>query len=140
MSADSVAVIDTNVLVSGFLSSLGPPGRIVDWLRTGVVQAGLDDRILAEYGDVLHRPELGLPPREVAVVLNAVTAHACWARALPRHAVRGRLPDPDDAPFVECASALGCALVTGNVRHYPAVVTKGIVVVTPREFVERLSA
>jgi uncharacterized protein len=140
VSGYSVAVIDTNVLVSGFLSALGPPGRIVEWLRTGVVHAGLDDRILAEYGDVLHRPELALPPREVDVVLKAIADHACWARVLPQHAIRIGLPDPDDTPFAECASALGCTLVTGNVRHYPAAARKGIVVVTPREFVERLTA
>ena len=33
------AVIDTNVLVSGVLSSAGPPGRIVEWLRSGVLRA-----------------------------------------------------------------------------------------------------
>ncbi|MBN2449470.1 MAG: PIN domain-containing protein [Lentisphaeria bacterium] len=138
MSASAIAVVDTNVLVSGFPSSPGPPGRIVEWLRTGVVQAGLDDRILAEYGDVLHRPELALPAREVDVVLDAIVGHACWARVLPEHALRGGLPDPDDAPFVECALALGCTLVTGNVRHYPAAAVKEIVVLTPRAFVEGL--
>ncbi|MBN2450989.1 MAG: hypothetical protein JXR77_11405 [Lentisphaeria bacterium] len=56
----------------------------------------------------------------------------------PEHAVRGGLPDPDDAPFVECALALGCTLVTGNVRHYPAAAGKDIVVLTPRVFVEGL--
>ena len=119
---------------------VGPPGRIAEWLRTGVVQAGLDDRILTEYGEVLHRRELALPSREVDVVLEAIADHACWARVLPEHAVYGGLPDLADAPFVECASALGCPLVTGNVRHYPAAVLGGLRVLTPREFVEGLSA
>lgn len=138
MSGNAVAVVDTNVLVSGFLSPLGPPGRIVEWLRTGVVQAGLDDRILAEYSDVLHRPELALPAREVDLVLGAIAEHACWARGLPCHAIHGGLPDPDDTPFAECARALGCVLVTGNVRHFPAAAVGGLAVVTPREFVTRL--
>jgi predicted nucleic acid-binding protein len=140
VSGHSVAVVDTNVLVAGFLSSLGPPGRIVEWLRTGVVQAGLDDRILAEYSEVLHRPELALPAREVDIVLSAIAGHAAWARVLPQHVLRSGLPDLDDIPFAECASALGCALVTGNARHYPAAAVKGIVVVSPREFVESLGA
>ena len=140
MSTPAVAVVDTNVLVSGFLCSSGPPGRLVDWLRIGVVRAGLDDRILAEYGDVLHRPELRLPPREVDLVLRAIAERACWAQVLPRHVAGAALPDPDDAPFLECAAALECVLVTGNVRHYPAACAAGVVVVTPREFVGRLSA
>ena len=35
------AVFDTNVVVSGFLSPSGPPGRIVEWLRNGCWMTGL---------------------------------------------------------------------------------------------------
>ena len=52
-------VLDTNVLVSGMMRAGGPPGRIVDHLRSGELQIVLDDRILGEYADVLRRPELG---------------------------------------------------------------------------------
>ncbi len=48
-------VLDTNVLISGILKPSGPPGRIVDLLRSGVLQLVVDDRILAEYTDVLRR-------------------------------------------------------------------------------------
>jgi len=137
MSGPQAAVFDTNVLVSGFLSPLGPPGRITEWLRTGTVRASLDDRILAEYEDVLHRPRLGLPAHEVDVVLRAIAGHACWARVLPQHTVRA-LPDPDDAPFAECAFALGIGLVTGNARHYPSAALSGLTVLSPRQFVERI--
>jgi len=41
-------VLDTNVLISGMLNPSGPPGRIVDFLRTEVLQLAVDDRILAE--------------------------------------------------------------------------------------------
>jgi len=138
MSDQPLAVFDTNVLVSGFISASGPPGRIVEWLRTTVIHAGMDDRILAEYDEVLYRPELALPPREVDIVLKAIVGHACWARTRPEHAVCGDLPDPDDGPFVECAAALTCELVTGNTRHYPPGTVGNVVVITPRQFVQRL--
>ena len=48
-------VIDTNVLISGMLNPSGPPGKIVDLLRSGALQAVVDDRILSEYADVLRR-------------------------------------------------------------------------------------
>ena len=48
-------VLDTNVLLSGMLKPSGPPGRIIDLLRTDVLELVVDDRILAEYVDVLRR-------------------------------------------------------------------------------------
>ena len=37
-------VLDTNVLISGMLNPSGPPGRIVDFMRTGVLQIVVDER------------------------------------------------------------------------------------------------
>jgi putative PIN family toxin of toxin-antitoxin system len=133
MTAGRLAVFDTNVLVSGFLSPAGPPGRIVEWLRTGAIQAALDDRILAEYEEVLHRPELSLPAAEVDLVLHVISRAAVWAD-IPPEKTLAHLPDPDDAPFAECALALDCPLVTGNKRHFPASAIRGLPLLTPAEF------
>lgn len=133
--APGVAVFDTNVLVSGFLSPHGAPGRIVEWLRSGAVRAGLDDRIIAEYEEVLTRPEFDLPRHEVAIVLRRIQSQAAFAVVSPTHLVRG-LPDADDAPFAECALALECRLVSGNTRHFPAAAVGHLSVVTPRQFVD----
>ena len=112
------AVFDTNVVVSGFLSPAGSPGRIVEWLRNGSVQAVLDDRIMAEYAEVLARPVFRLPFTEVELVLAAIRARSFRVEAATAHMVRG-LPDPDDAPFLECSLAASVPLVTGNIRHFP---------------------
>lgn len=127
------AVFDTNVIVSGFLSPHGPPGRIVEWLRQGTVRAVVEDRIVGEYRSVLGRPELGLPVTEVAIVLEEILSRAVWAK-VPPGCVPGALPDPDDLPFAECAVAAGCPLVTGNLRHFPAKAI-GVVVFSPAQFV-----
>jgi predicted nucleic acid-binding protein len=126
------AVVDTNVLVAGFLSAAGPPGRIVDWLRGGTVIAVVDDRILAEYVEVLARPVFGLPPTDVADVLAAIRSHAVWADVGPDDMVR--LPAPDDAAFAECALVEAVPLVTGNLRHFPKQTCRGLRVMTPAEF------
>jgi len=128
------AVFDTNVVVSGFLSPAGAPGRIVEWLRNGAVQAVLDDRIMAEYVEVLARPVFHLPAAEVELVLTAIRARSYWVETAPAHAVRG-LPDPDDAPFLECALAASVPLVTGNLRHFPKSAAPNVVVITPAQFV-----
>ena len=131
------AVFDTNVVVSGFLSPAGPPGRIVEWLRNGSVQAVLDDRITAEYSEVLTRPLFGLPASEVKLVLAAIRTRAFWVEAVAAHKVKG-LPDPDDAPFLECARSANVPLVTGNIRHFPKSIAGDVVVLTPAQFVAML--
>lgn len=131
------AVFDTNVIVSGFLSPAGPPGRIVEWLRSGAVQAVLDDRIAAEYAEVLARPVFQLPAVEVDIVLAAIRARAFWAEAAAGQSA-GSLPDPDDAPFLECAGTAGVPLVTGNLRHFPKSGAGKVPVLTPAQFVASL--
>ncbi|MGE3310517.1 MAG: putative toxin-antitoxin system toxin component, PIN family [Limisphaerales bacterium] len=128
------AVFDTNVIVSGFLSPTGPPGRIVEWLRSEAVQAVLDDRIAAEYLEVLLRPAFGLPPTEVTLVLARIGNQAFRIEASPEVAAMD-LPDPDDLPFLECARAAGVPLVTGNQRHFPKRFAGTTPILTPAQFV-----
>jgi predicted nucleic acid-binding protein len=40
----------------------------------------------------------------------------------------------DDAPFLEVAISGEACLVTGNTRHYPKALRKGVCVMTPDEF------
>jgi predicted nucleic acid-binding protein len=128
------AVFDTNVVVSGFLSPVRPPGRIVEWLRNGGVQAVLDDRIMAEYAEVLARPVFRLPAAEVELVLTVIRARSFWVEAAAQHLAHN-LPDPNDAPFLECARMADVPLVTGNIRHFPRIAAKGVTVITPAQFV-----
>jgi predicted nucleic acid-binding protein len=125
-------VFDTNVLVSGFLSPHGPPGRIVEGLRAGVFQAVLDDRIFHEYAEVLARPAFGLPLNEVEIVLDAIRAQAFHIDSF--QVVRG-LPDVDDAPFLECAQAAEVPIVTGNGRHFPKSICGEVKILTPAQFI-----
>lgn len=109
-------VLDTNVLVSGLLSPGGPPGRILDLVTSGRVLLLFDDRILAEYRDVLARPRLRIPPVEAAGILDLIERDGLLTVAAP---LAAELPDPDDLPFLEVAVAGQVdALVTGNVRHF----------------------
>ena len=133
----SRAVFDTNVVVAGFLSPTGPPGRLVEWLRGGRVQAVMDDRIAAEYVEIVFRPKFGLPRIEVELVLGAIEAGACWIESGIEHWASD-LPDPDDAPFIECARAAGVPLVTGDARHFPKSLVRGVSVLTPLRFLQAL--
>ncbi len=131
----NTAVFDTNVIVSGFLSPHGPPGRIVDWLRKGAAIAILDDRIIDEHREALGRAVFGIPLREAQIVLQSIQRHGLWVTA-SAGVIAGGLPDPDHAPFLECAHVAGAPLVTGNVRHYPKAVAGTVPVLTPAEYIK----
>lgn len=111
-------VLDTNVLVAGLLNPHGPPGRLVDLIVAGEVRVAYDDRLLAEYREVLTRPKLPFDPDDVQELLRNLTSDGLPVVARPSGAA---LPDPDDLPFLEVATAARAdALVTGNLRHFPS--------------------
>jgi uncharacterized protein len=131
------AVFDTNVIAFGFLSPDGPPGRIVEWLRAGTIRAVLDDRIAAEYAEVLARPRFGLPAREVRLALAAIGDAAFRIEAGAEH-LAPDLSDRSDVPFLECVMTAGVPLVTGNLRHDPRSAAREVSVVTPSRYVAAL--
>ena len=51
-------VLDTNVVVSGLLVAGGFPGRLLDAVMTARLRLSCDDRVEAEYREVLARPRL----------------------------------------------------------------------------------
>lgn len=125
-------VLDTNVLVSGLLNPRGAPGRIVDLLLTGEVQILYDDRILAEYSEVLRRPRFGFEERDVRRVLDYLTFSGEAVTGLP---LSVEAPDEDDLPFAEVAvSGRADALVTGNPGHFAFV--EDLPVMLPVAFLE----
>lgn len=111
-------VIDTNVLVSSFLSRnpASPTVRIVDAVVDGRLMPVHSRDIMDEYRDVLGRGCLGIDPvrvdalvgRIAEVGLEVAPSDSDWD-----------FPDPDDKVFHCTALAAGAYLVTGNARHFP---------------------
>jgi putative PIN family toxin of toxin-antitoxin system len=131
-------VLDTNVLVSGLHNPDGAPGRIVDLVMGGKVQLLYDDRILGEYLDVLARPELDIEPSLAQAVVGYIRLAGERVTALPLPA--DTLPDPDDLPFAEVAvSGAADALVTGNAKHFAKWKEQGNSILSPAQFLERLT-
>jgi uncharacterized protein len=129
-----LVVLDTNLLVSALLSPFGPPARMLDLALSGEIRLAYDDRVMAEYREVLARPKFGFAPEDVADLLAFLEADGepVTARPLPRE-----LPDADDLPFLEVAAETEAILVTGNTAHYPASVRGTVVVLTPAEYLGR---
>jgi putative PIN family toxin of toxin-antitoxin system len=125
-------VIDTNVLVSAALKPEGLQRTIFLLAITKPCRLYVSIPVLAEYGDVLARPELkirrGLRQQLLQLIGNR-SQTVVPARSL------GVTSDPDDNIFVECADAARADyLITGNRKHFPAF-WKSTKIITPREFV-----
>lgn len=127
-------VLDTNVLVAGLLSAAGPPGWILEAVVKGELELAFDMAIREEYEDVLRRAEFQFPANRIDDLLAVVDRFGLLVTAAPPGSTP--LPDSNDEPFLAVAAATGSVLVTGNVRHYPARSRGGVLVQTPREFME----
>ncbi len=127
-------VVDTNVLVSGLLSPEGPPGKIVDMIGSGKLEVCHNSRILAEYREVLIRPEFDISVSLVASLLDQIRTNGESANTQP---LSQPLLDPSDEAFLEAAISGGAdCLITGNLKHFPASCRHGMRVLSPREFLE----
>ena len=113
-------VVDTNVLVSGLIRAEGSPGRIVDLTRAGEVTLVVDDRILAEYRDVLRRTDLlkYFSPQDGEAIIDFIE-HDSYRTAA--RVIIHDLPDVGDIPSLEAALAEEVPWVTGNLKHFPEV-------------------
>jgi uncharacterized protein len=129
-------VLDTNVVVSGLLRAHGHPGRLLDALLDGRLRLAFDDRIEAEYREVLARPRLHISPMLREAFLGVLTSQET---VRPRPWTGKALPDPDDLPFLEVVlHTAEQVLVTGNLKHFPSAVRGSVRVRSPREAWEAL--
>lgn len=128
-------VLDTNVLVSGLINGYGPPGKIIDLIRTGLILPVVDDQILDEYDAVLRRPRLQqwISPDDVEPIMEFLRKEGVYRVA---NRFYPGLPDPDDAMFAELASTENVPLITGNTRHFPPDLCPTVQVYSPQEFLE----
>lgn len=132
----TLAVVDTNVLVSALLKPRSLPARVAQALRHGTLVPVVCRGIVDEYRAVLVRPKLRLPTSDVQELLGLIEQQAVWVH-IGADAGLLRLPDRDDWPFIASALAAGCPVVTGNARHFPA--RLGVQVNTVRELIDKLA-
>ena len=128
-------VVDTNVLISGVFFS-GPPCEILQAWREQLVRLVVSPEMLEEY-------------RHVAVELAdrfAGVDPTPWLELVAARAERVEAPpldqqvcsDPDDDKFLACAIASAARfIVTGDRALLRVSGFGGVLVVTPRQFVEQ---
>jgi putative PIN family toxin of toxin-antitoxin system len=112
------AVIDTNVLVSALMREGTPPAEVLDDVVKGTLAVLYDQRILDEYREVLARSRFAFEPSKAETLLCFIVS---TGELIPDALFAVQLPDPDDQPFADVASAGGAdVLITGNAKDFPA--------------------
>jgi putative PIN family toxin of toxin-antitoxin system len=126
------AVIDTNVVVSGMISSNpdAPTVGVLDCLGNKTITPLYCEEIFEEYESVLSREKFRLPKEKVEKFIKMMKSDGISSNRRPS---KEYFPDPKDIVFYEVAlSKEDSFLVTGNNKHFPKV----DFVVTPAEMME----
>ncbi len=125
-------IVDTNVVVSAALKPDGLQRTVILLAITKPARLYVSAAILAEYRDVLSRPEIQIRKGLRHQLLQIIKRHARCVTPARRLQVTS---DPGDNMFLECADAARADyLVTGNMRHFPRF-WKKTKIITSREFV-----
>ena len=125
-------VLDTNVLVSAALKPDGLQRTVLLLAMTKPARLYVTKAILAEYREVLARPEFKIRRGLQQQLLQLIKNHAQFAA--PERMLQVA-KDPNDNKFVECADAARADyLITGNQRHFPKF-WKQTKIITSREFI-----
>ncbi len=130
-------VLDTRVFVSGVFFG-GTPGSLLEAWRNGRAEVVLSREIIEEYVQVgeglaacFQRVDLG-PALELLAVSTTLVDPTQFPEPVSR--------DPDDDKFPACALAAGADCVIRGDRDLLDVPRYyGIVVMSPRDFLERLA-
>ncbi len=133
----SLVVIDTNVIVSALLSKHSDAStvQVINTLLDNKITPIVNDEILAEYSNVLHRNKFHFPESTIQATLHFFQKYGIYADRLTTNEL---LPDPKDLVFYEVCMAKreeDSMLVTGNMKHFPA----KPFIVTPNELLEIIS-
>ena len=128
------AVIDTNVIVSAFITKnlKAATSKVLEAVMQSKLTPIYNDQILKEYSEVLHRKKFGIPEHLIKWVLDKIITIGVRGERMISDEF---FPDPKDVVFYEVAlSKEDAYLVTGNTKHFP----KKPIVVTPAEMLEIL--
>lgn len=140
MSAELVAVVDTNVFISGLLSPLGPPRKVLERFRNGSFTLAISPVLLGELVEVATRPMLRrqIPLHALQELIDGVRDHARVIH--PRTVLHGVTVDPDDDQLFACALAAGASVIVSGDPDVLAVgaAISGVETLAPAAFLARL--
>lgn len=131
------AVLDTNVLISAFVFPGDTPEAVYRLALEGRLEIGTSRPLLAEFGRVLEQ-KLGWDPDRVEAAVAQMTRVGMVLE--PSEAVQVIAADPADDRVLEAGRAYGADVIVSGDRHLlDLAVWSGIDIVSPADFIARLS-
>jgi predicted nucleic acid-binding protein len=126
-------VVDTNVLIAAFRSSLGASYRLLQTIEHRSWQPVISPALALEYEAVLKRSvgEFGMSLGDIDDFIEYLFNRARLVQIYFRW--RPMLPDPDDDRILEVAVRTGSPIVTFNVRDFRGSESLGIRTMSPGE-------
>lgn len=131
------AVIDTNVVISSFLSPKGIRAKIIKAWQDQQFELVISEDIMAEYEKALNYPEVSsrhkMNSDQVSRVINNLRSFATVIK--PKKKLAVIKDDPEDDKFLECASEAGAEYIISADPHLLSLeYYKGIQILSPSEF------
>ena len=126
-------VLDTNVIISAAISPYGNPAKIVSMALDKIVQIYFSAEILAEYEDVLSRPEFNFSSEKQNTFLFGLKNSGILIKPSISDAL---IPDEDDRVFYDTATESGAILITGNTKHFPS----ESFIMTPSDYLDSIAS
>ena len=136
-----IAVLDTNVLVSGFPAQRGVPAALIGFWRQGLYHLVVSDAILSELTETWRAPywQARYSPMEAADAIALLRADAIVV-PLTAH-VAGVATHPEDDLILATAVSSGAGyLVTGDRRLRTIGAYADVAILSPREFFSLLAS
>ena len=111
-------VLDTNVIVSAFLSPEGKPAAILRMVLHDDLEICVNTAIIVEYEQVLSRLKFAerislASIRRFFEILYEIGTKVDFIPSI------NDLPDEADRKFYDTAKTADATLITGNKKHYP---------------------
>lgn len=133
-----IIVLDTNVLISALLSSVGPPAQILEQWEAGVFNVATSGALLDELRRVLGyervQKYLEMTPKEINKLLRGWSSTAFFVD--PELELDVVEDDPDDNRVLECAVAAEANyIISGDDHLLDLGEYQGIEVLPPAGFV-----
>ena len=133
-------VLDTNVLISAVIAS-GHSAAILNAVRNGEFQIVTSAHLLEEFSDVISRRRIARKypkaAQEAEALLDFLRAFAIIVRGIP--GAEQVSPDRDDDYVLACAlDEQAEYIVSGDAHLLDLKLHKGISILSPKEFVEKM--
>jgi putative PIN family toxin of toxin-antitoxin system len=113
------AVLDTNVIISAFLTANGNSSRILRMILEKKLDFVYNIQILAEYEGVMGRDKFSKKISQEQVKSFISLIKNLGINFLPPASEIPKLVDETDRIFYDTAKNTASILITGNIKHYP---------------------